>query len=326
MMDFWTGGTMTKRSIAINLNLDEQNLQAIQEVVPDWDIYTGKDIAEENLNKAEILVHWRESQANKYVNSNKLKWVQSWSAGVDYLDLDHLQKNDIHLTSASGVHAYPISETIFAYMLGFTRLIHTYIRQQQEKKWYHANLKAEIHEKTIGIVGVGEIGKETAKIAQAFGMKVLGVRHSGRDVDYVDEMYTPSDLSLVLERSDFVVVTLPLTKETHHMFGKEQFAKMKNSAFFVNIGRGSIVDETALISALQQKEIGGAGLDVFESEPLQSDSPLWEMDNVIITPHSAGATEYYTNRVIQDIFIPNLKSYLVKGAPTINVFQHNLGY
>ncbi len=326
MMDFWTGGTMTKRSIAINLNLDEQNLQAIQEVVPDWDIYTGKDIAEENLNKAEILVHWRESQANKYVNSNKLKWVQSWSAGVDYLDLDHLQKNDIHLTSASGVHAYPISETIFAYMLGFTRLIHTYIRQQQEKKWYHANLKAEIHEKTIGIVGVGEIGKETAKIAQAFGMKVLGVRHSGRDVDYVDEMYTPSDLSLVLERSDFVVVTLPLTKETHHMFGKEQFAQMKNSAFFVNIGRGSIVDETALISALQQKEIGGAGLDVFESEPLQSDSPLWEMDNVIITPHSAGATEYYTNRVIQDIFIPNLKSYLVKGAPTINVFQHNLGY
>lgn len=326
MMDFWTGGTMTKRSIAINLNLDEQNLQAIQEVVPEWEIYTGKDIAEEKLKKAEILVHWRESQANKYIKSDKLKWVQSWSAGVDYLDLDHLKKNNIHLTSANGVHAYPISETIFAYILGFTRLIHTYIRQQQEKKWHHANLKGEIHEKTIGIIGVGEIGKETAKIAQAFGMKVLGVRHSGRDIDYVDEMYTPSDLSLVLKQSDFVVVTLPLTKETHHMFGKEQFAQMKDSAFFVNIGRGSIVDESALISALQQKEIVGAGLDVFESEPLQSDNPLWKMDNVIITPHSAGATEYYTNRVIQDIFIPNLKIYLDKGAPSINVFKHNLGY
>ncbi|MFS0752535.1 D-2-hydroxyacid dehydrogenase [Oceanobacillus sp. 1P07AA] len=317
---------MTKRSIAINLNLDEQNLQAIQEVVPGWDIYIGKDIAEEKLNKAEILVHWRESQADKYVKSNNLKWVQSWSAGVDYIDLDHLKKNDIYLTSANGVHAFPISETIFAYMLGFTRLIHTYIKQQQEKKWHHANLNGEIHGKTISIIGVGKIGKETAKIAQAFNMKVLGVRHSGKNVDYVDEMYTPDDLKHVLEQSDFVVVTLPLTNETRHMFGKEQFNQMKDSAFFVNIGRGPIVDEKALITALQQKEIAGAGLDVFESEPLQSDSPLWEMDNVIITPHSAGATEYYTNRVIQDIFIPNLKTYLDKGAPSINVFQHNLGY
>ncbi|MFD1334834.1 D-2-hydroxyacid dehydrogenase [Oceanobacillus iheyensis] len=317
---------MTKKSIAINLDLDEKNVQAIQEVAPDWEIFTGKDLEEEKLNQAEILLHWRESQAKKYRKSDNLKWVQSWSAGVDYLDLDYLKKNDIHLTSANGVHAYPISETIFAYMLGFTRLIHTYIRQQQEKKWHHANLKAEIHEKTIGIIGVGEIGKETAKIAQAFGMKVLGVRHSGRPLENVDEMYTPADLSLVLEQSDFVVVTLPLTKDTHHMFGKEQFAQMKNSAFFINIGRGPIVDESALISALQQKEIAGAGLDVFETEPLQSDSPLWEMENVIITPHSAGATEYYTNRVIHDIFIPNLKSYLDKGEPTINVFQHKLGY
>jgi len=236
-----------------------------------------------------------------------------------------MEKN-IQLTSANGVHSYPISETIFAYILGFTRLIHTYVRQQQEKVWHHAKLRGEIHNKTMAVLGTGKIGQETAKIAKAFGMKVLGVRHSGKAAENVDEMYQPHQLDKVLPHSDYVVVTLPLTEDTHHLIGTEQFKQMKNDAFFVNIGRGPIVDEKALIEALENNEIAGAGLDVFEKEPLEESSPLWEMENVILTPHTAGATEFYNQRVIEDIFIPNLKNYLDGKAPSINLYQHERGY
>src|SRR5690606_3587844 len=218
-------------------------------------------------------------------SESKLRWLQSWSAGVNNMPLDEMEKSNILLTSANGVHAYPISETIFALMLGLTRKIHSYVRNQQEKKWHHSNMKLEIHEKTIGIVGVGHIGKETAKIAKAFGMTVLGVRHSGRDEEFVDEMYTTDQLSEVLPRCDYVVLTLPLTEETRHLFGADEFRRMKSSAFFINIGRGEIVVEEELIEALQSGEIAGAGLDVFTKEPLPEDSPLWDFENVIVTPH-----------------------------------------
>ena len=224
------------------------------------------------------------------------------------------------------MHAYPISETIFALMLGLTRKIHTYVRQQLEKKWDNADNNLEIHEKTIGIFGVGAIGLETAKIAKAFGMKVLGVRHSGKAAPYVDQMYTPDKMADVLPQCDFVVITLPLTKETKHLFGAQEFKLMKDSAILINIGRGQIIVEEDLIQSLQNNEIAGAGLDVFATEPLPENSPLWEMENVIVTPHTSGSTEHYTERVIKDIFIPNLKSYLQDGKLDINLVDYKKGY
>jgi phosphoglycerate dehydrogenase-like enzyme len=187
-------------------------------------------------------------------------------------------------------------------------------------------MNLEIHEKTIGIIGVGAIGKETAKIAKAFGMKVLGLRHSGKAEEYVDEMYTSNQLDLLLPKCDYVVVTLPLTKETFHLFGAEQFKQMKTSAYFINIGRGEIVNEEDLVMALKDGEIAGAGLDVFEKEPLSVDSPLWGMENVIITPHTAGSTEHYNKRVVEDILIPNLKDYILGKAPSINLVDFSKGY
>lgn len=317
---------MAKRTMAIHLNLKDKYVKEIKEIAPDWEVYVGKELSDDILKKAEILVNWQKDQERTYLESSNLKWVQSWSAGVDSLNLDKIVEKDIKLTSANGVHSYPISETIFAYILGFTRLIHTYVRQQQEKVWHHAGLRGEIHNKTIAVLGVGKIGQETAKIAKAFGMKVLGVRHSGKAVDNVDEMYQPDQLDQVLPKSDYVVVTLPLTEDTHHLMSEEQFKQMKEDAFFVNIGRGAIVDEEALIEALQNNEIAGAGLDVFENEPLENSSPLWEMENVILTPHTAGATEFYNQRVIEDIFIPNLKSYVNGETPSINLYQHERGY
>ncbi|MEW4286294.1 D-2-hydroxyacid dehydrogenase [Priestia koreensis] len=319
---------MTTRTLIVAQNIAESYAEKIKKIVPDWNVIVGKDpsVWENDFSDAEVIIGWKKAMEQHLSQTKSLKWIQTWSAGVNSLPLEDLSKKNVTITSANGVHAYPISETIFAFMLGLTRKIHTYVQNQQEKKWHHGDLKLEIHGKTVGILGIGAIGKETAKIAKAFGMNVIGMRHSGKDADYVDQMYKPEQLNELLPQCDYVVVTLPLTDDTHRLIGKEQFQAMKNTAFFINIGRGDIVIEEELIDALQNEEILGAGLDVFEHEPLQETSPLWEMDNVIITPHTAGSTEHYEQRVIEDIFLPNLKSYVENSTPSINVVDYKKGY
>lgn len=320
---------MAERTMIIAENLAPGLLGEIRKLVPEWRILAGKDPAhwQSEVKKAEVIASFRKKMEKDALSEDSaLRWVQSWSAGVDSFPLEQFEKKELFLTSASGIHAYPISETIFAMMLALTRKIHTYVRNQTKKKWDHAGLKLEMHEKVIGIIGVGEIGLETAKIAKAFGMKVLGVRRSGAPAGFVDEMYTNGQLHDMLPLCDYVAVCLPLTKETYHLFGKEAFARMKPSAFFINIGRGEIANEKELADALASGEIAGAGLDVFEKEPLPEDSPLWELENVIITPHTAGSTEHYDERVVRDIFIPNLKRYLAGGKPDIHLVDYKKGY
>jgi phosphoglycerate dehydrogenase-like enzyme len=320
---------MQKRKIVITNTLNQNLIDQLKVIIPDWTIIVGKDrdIWQEHLHDAEIITGWKKGiEKECLAPQSKLKWIQTWSAGVDSVPLESLESKNIIVTSANGVHAYPISESIFAFMLGLTRKIHTYVKNQQEKKWHHSGIKLEMHEKTIGIIGVGAIGKETAKIAKAFGMRVLGVRHSGKQQEYVDEMYTTDQLDMVLPNCDYVVVTLPLTKDTKNLFDSKKFDLMKPSAFFINIGRGEIVVEGDLITALQNGIIAGAGLDVFEQEPLSADSPLWEMENVIITPHIAGSTEHYNQRVIENILIPNLKNYISGTLPSVNHVDFSKGY
>ncbi|TDL66566.1 D-2-hydroxyacid dehydrogenase [Rhodococcus qingshengii] len=320
---------MQKRKIVITHPLEKNLIDQIKEIIPDWTIIMGKDrdIWHEHLHDAEIIAGWKKGIEKDCLSPHsKLKWLQTWSAGVDSLPLEMLESRYITVTSANGVHAYPISETIYALMLSLTRKIHTYVKNQQERKWHHSDMKLEMHEKTVGIIGVGTIGKEAAKIAKAFGMKVLGVRHSGKQQEFVDEMFTTNQLDAVLPKCDYVVVTLPLTKETNRLFGAKQFDLMKSSAFFINIGRGEIVVEGDLISALQRGQIAGAGLDVFEQEPLTVDSPLWEMENVIITPHTSGSTEHYNQRVIENILIPNLQNYISGNQPSVNLVDYSKGY
>ncbi|MCM3587999.1 D-2-hydroxyacid dehydrogenase [Mesobacillus maritimus] len=319
---------MTQRKLIITHNLNENLIESVKEVVPDWEVIIGREPSSWNhhLQSAEIIVGWKKEMSVLFDHEHKLKWLQSWSAGVNSMPLTKLKSNHVVLTSANGVHAYPISETIFALMLSLTRNIHTYVRNQLSKTWNHSGLKLELHGKTLGIIGVGAIGKETAKIAKAFGMTVLGVRNSGQSEPYVDAMYLANELNEVLPQCDYVVVTLPLTDNTRQMFGTSQFQQMKPSTIFINIGRGQIVDEAALIEALENKKIAAAGLDVFEKEPLNENSPLWEMENVIITPHTAGSTEHYATRVIEDIFIPNLRGYLNNQIPFINVVDFKKGY
>lgn len=316
---------MDSRTIILNMKLDNQILKELREIIPDWNIVSGDK--KEDFRNAEIVLHWTDKNEKVLLDDNEnLRWVQAWSAGVNDLPLNKLQEKGVIVTSANGVHAYPISETIFALMLSLTRKIHTYVQNQTRKIWTTNMPNLEMHDKTIGIIGVGAIGQETARLAKAFGMEVLGVRRSGKETPYVDEMYTNKDLNLVLNQSDYVIITLPLTADTKNLFTENQFKQMKKSAFIINIGRGPIINEKSLIRALKNKEIAGAGLDVFEIEPLPIESPLWEMENVIITPHASGSTENYDKRVISDIVIPNLRHYLKTNELYINVIDYDKGY
>lgn len=320
---------MLKRKLVITHDIAPNYSRQLQEILPEWEIIAGKSntIWQDHIRDAEIIAGWKkEFKGICLTPQSKLRWLQTWSAGVDSLPLKELENKRVTVTSANGVHSYPISETIFALMLGLTRKIHTYVKNQQSKVWHHASIGLEMHEKTIGILGIGAIGKETAKIAKAFGMHVIGFRHSDKSEEFVDEMYLTGQLNAILPRCDYVVVTLPLTDKTLHLFGAEQFKQMKDTAFFINIGRGEIVVEAELVQALKRGMIAGAGLDVFESEPLNVESPLWEMENVIITPHTSGSTEHYNKRVIENILIPNLKDYIKGLTPAINLVDFSKGY
>lgn len=262
-----------------------------------------------------------------------LRWLQQWGAGADWL-MDHpeLAERDFVLTNVSGIHAVPISEHILAYLLAFARELPRFVRNQTTRTWKRGaewpetpSGPLELAGKTMLLLGVGAIGARTAKLADALEMRVVGVRRNPeRAAEHVHEMVALSDLHRALPNADFVVLTLPLTRDTYHLIGEKELRAMKDAAVLVNIGRGGLVDERALARALQEGRIAGAGLDVFETEPLPERSPLWEMENVIITPHTAGDTPHYTRRAL-DIFLDNLRRYHA-GEPLTHVVDKTLGY
>ena len=315
---------MTRKMVFL-MQLADQHLNAAIEAAPGWEVIHSKESSDwlPHLKDAEIVVGWNNQAAQQCLTGESaLRWVHTWGAGVDRFPFDAFKRGGVMLTNSSGVHSYPISETIIGIMLAFTRKLDVYVRNQLEKKWHHSYIGLEMHEKTIGLMGVGAIGKETARIAKAFRMRVLGFTRSGIRADYVDRM---CGLHELLSESDYVVNTLPGTEATFHLIGKSEFETMKPTAYYINIGRGQTTDTIALIDALRTKRIAGAGLDVFEEEPLPRDHPLWEMDNVIIAPHSSGSTEQYNDRVM-DIFLPNLREYVQGKEPTLNRVDLDLQY
>ncbi len=256
----------------------------------------------------------------------RLRWYQQWGAGTDWL-LRHPEaaSRDFILTNASGVHAIPISEHILAMMLAFSRQLPAAFQAQAQHKWLRDLPAFELAGSTMVLIGVGAIGRRTARIASSLGMRVVGIRRDpSRSLPEVHQMVGPDQLLGVLPEADFVVLTAPLTRDTHHLLDARAFDKIKPSAYVINIGRGGTIDEKALIHALQTGVIAGAGLDVFASEPLPADSPLWSMNNVIITAHYSGTTPHYNDRAFE-IFIDNLERY-GKGQPLRNVVDKRLGY
>ncbi len=311
--------------------IPEEQLAAVRSIAPGKQVLVTKDSQEIEcqLDEIEIVAgHLSPDHTRLVLQGKHLRWIQQWGAGADWLlHNPEAVQLDFVLTNASGVHAIPISEHILAMLLAFARGLPNAIRAQLEKQWKGPD-DSEVFElagKTLLLIGTGAIGARTARLAAAFDMQVFGIRRNPAEtLEGVKTMFAPNRLIELLPRADFVVLTVPLTAETTGMIGRRELGAMKPSAFIVNIGRGGTIEEQVLIEALREGWIAGAGLDVFEAEPLPEDSPLWSMQNVLITAHYAGITPQYHTRAMT-IFLDNLRRY-VAGQPLRNVVDKQQGY
>lgn len=261
-----------------------------------------------------------EGLADAARNAPHLRWVQATSAGAGeqarQAGLSQEELERVAVTTAAGVHAGTLAEWSIFGALAFAKSLPKLLRDKQQRAWDHYPTR-ELRGKTMLVVGLGNIGLETARLARSFGMRVIGTKRNPQGaLQYVDELHAAENLKTLVPRADAVVVTLPLTEETRGIVDQETIATMKPECVFVNVGRGGVVDEEALTEALREERILGAALDVFEREPLAADSPLWELDNVLISPHTAALAETENRRIVE-LFIENLKRYL-DGQPLIN--------
>ena len=224
--------------------------------------------------------------------AKRLKWVQALGTGVDNLiDRPNLRK-DVIVTNVHGIHGAPVSEAAIGAMLALARNLPRAIRAQDERQWQRFPAQL-LHDKTVGIFGIGAIAEALAPKCKAFGMRVIGVSSAPRAVAGFDRMHAAAELVKIAGEFDFFVLLTPLTEKTRNCIGAEVFAVMKSTSFLVNLARGGVVDEPALIAALKEKRIAGAALDVFVEEPLPAEHPFWSMDNVIITTHQGGFCDVY---------------------------------
>ncbi len=267
--------------------------------------------------------------------ASDLRWIAFWSAGLDGKISREMIDRQLLLTNASGVHGPNIAEHVLCMMLMFTRRMHIHIRSQAGKVWdrqmpVDMPPAGELSGQTLGIIGYGRIGEALTTRAHSMGMRVVATKrdtsfvHSGDNVTKPDKLYSPGEMKLLLGQSDHICIAVPSTTETSHLINREVIAAMKPGAYVYNVARGAVADEAALIEALRSEHLGGAGLDVFETEPLPVDSPLWDMPNVIITPHVAGLTPHYFPRYAE-LFAANLERYVV-GLPLHNQYRDDLGY
>lgn len=243
-----------------------------------------------------------------------LRWLHSFSAGVDSPFFIQQMERGVRLSNSSGATASPIAQTAMLYMLALSRDLRAWVHSQDRAEWSMHPIE-ELDGARLAVVGMGPIGAEIARLGVALGMNVEAVRRTPTGHEPCPT-FPFAALPDVLGRADWVAVALPLADETRHLFDAAAFARMKKGARFINVGRGELVDETALIDALRSGHLGGAGLDVFEVEPLPAESPLWSMDNVIITPHNSGSSPRSAERAV-DIFVDNLGRW-VRDEPLHN--------
>jgi len=324
---------MNKIKVLISFGLPKIYVAKIRNVSKNIEVLQSEDKKEalHIIKDADILFAGFFSR-DLFLAARKLKWIQAWGAGVDRLLLPEVVKSRVIVTNAGGVHPTPISEHVIGLMLCFSRKLHLFIRNQTKRKWerYETSESTEQIEelsgKTVGILGLGRIGTEIAKKSKCLGMRVIATkRRITRPVSAcIDQLLPSTDLNQLLAESDFVVLSLPLTEETQGMIGESELKNMKRTGYLINMSRGKIVREDKLIEALKKGWIAGAGLDTFENEPLPKNSELWGFKNVIITPHIAGLTPFYMER-LTNIFCENLDRFIHK-EPLINVVDKVLGY
>ena len=280
------------------------------------------------MRDADIYVGWL--NRDLFLAGEKLKWIQSPSSGINYyLAIPELVESDVLVTSARGTHGACLAESTFGMILAFTRCIKDFVLSQQKREWSGRRFRKDMVEltgSTIGIIGLGLVGRAIAKRAHAFDMRVIAVDLYPTDKpEHVAELSGLEGLNHLLAESDYVVVTVPYTEHTKNMLGKEQLAHIKPGAMLVGISRGKIIDETALVAALRDGRISAAALDVFAQEPLPEDSELWGVENLLITPHAAGGTQFEGERVLE-ILTDNLDRFVRGEFPLRNQADKQRGF
>ena len=245
----------------------------------------------------------------------KLRWMQSPGAGVDLPIWQKVLDAGARLTNASGIHSEPIAQYIFAYVLHWERNVARHMAQQAEKKWEIIR-SGDLAEKTLGIIGYGGIGQAAGRIGKAFGMRVLGSRRTKMEDDVLDRFVPLESIHTLLAESHYVVLCMPFSDETEGMIGAAELAAMRPDGVLINVARGGVVDEPALIDVLERRAIRGASLDVVSEEPLPAESPLWGLENCVLTPHDAGYSPLGDER-LGALFLDNLRRF-VAGEPLVN--------
>jgi phosphoglycerate dehydrogenase-like enzyme len=339
--------TNTPGVVLITARCESHWLERLQRLLPDlqverWPPYSV--VPDDLWREVEILYTSYATALPSPEQAPRLRWVQLYSAGPDPVLNHPLFQTPVVFTTASGVHAVNMAEYVLTAVLAWYHRFPRVLQWQQRGQWPTNSERSslfvgeELRGKTIGIVGYGSIGRQVARLADAFGMRVLAVQRGRehRDRGFVfpglgdpegtlpERYYTPDQLHGMLSESDVVIICVPLTAKTQGLFEEAAFQAMKSTAFLVNVARGGVCNESALVRALEERWIAGAALDVFHQEPLPSNHPLWHLPNVFLSPHSAGLTPQYDERAAM-IFEENLHRYLA-GEPLYNVVDKTQGY
>lgn len=327
--------------------LTPYQLGRLQVTVPDADIVhfwaqSGSEIEQAMTPATEVLFTGRGDYS--FAHATGLRWVQMENAGIDHIHDTPLWHTALPIASANGAHLPHLPEYVLTMLLAWAHRLPELLAYQGQGYWFpgkdiHQLWPRPVHGRTLGIVGYGAIGREIARMAKALGMRIVATRRPGGSLRYEgysppglgdpdgrlpDAWFTLEELPALLRQSDYVVLGVPLFARTHHLIGAAELAHMQPHALLINIGRGKLIDQDALLAALQAKRIGGAVLDVTTPEPLPPDHPLWRQENVLITPHLAGHIEHHFDNVV-DLFAENLRRYLA-GEPLLNLVERALGY
>jgi phosphoglycerate dehydrogenase-like enzyme len=298
---------------------------------PQVEVVTNSDTVAQEISDAEIALT-PSIRSEQFVAAKKLRWIHSPSAAVHQFLFPEFLKSDVILTNGRDVHGPVVAEHVIALIFALAKNLPAAGRFQQQHTWGQeiawgpGHRPRELAAATLGLVGLGSIGRDVAKHAAALGMQVIAVREHTENAkpESVSEVLPTSRLDELLARSDYVVLAAPVTQSTQKMIGAPQLAKMKPDAYLINVSRGALIHEPALIDALRERKIAGAALDVFDKEPLPSDSPLWDLDNLLITPHTAGMSEKLWERQYV-LFSENLRRYLA-GQPLLALVNKQSGY
>ncbi|MFZ5353280.1 MAG: phosphoglycerate dehydrogenase [Bacillota bacterium] len=280
-------------------------------------------------NKAEVedidvLVCYNPFERLDISKLNKLKWIQLSSIGIDQLPKAVVKEKGIIVTNNKSGYSIPMGEWIVMKSLELIKNSKYFYNNQKDSLWRMDTSVQELYGKTISFIGTGSIASEAAKRLQGFEVNILGVNTTGKAVEYFNQCYAMKDLMHVLAESDIVVLSVPYTELTHHLINKDNLRHLKENSYLINISRGSVINEADLITAILEGKIRGAALDVFEEEPLPKDSPLWKLENVIITPHNSWVSEMRNERRYAITF-ENLRRYIT-GEELMNIVDIKKGY